>query len=98
MKAEKALLVALEDSVRYRTLAISCFVLLGAMFVLPATIWAIFLPSLKQGLPDLIPAWERVLLDIAVFCGRWKWLLVLPLLGLGTAFTIAHLALSRKQA
>jgi len=84
--------------VRYRTLAISCFGLLGAMFAVPATIWSIFLPSLEQGLPDPIPAWERLLLDIAVFCGWWKWFLVLPLLGLGMAFTIAHLASSRKQA
>ena len=68
---------------RYRTVAISCLVLLGAMFAVPATIWAVFLPSLKQGLPDPIPVYERVLLEIAVFCGSWKWLLVLPILGLG---------------
>ena len=90
--------MVLEDFVRYRTLAISCFMLLGAMFAVPATIWAIFSPSLKQGLPDPIPTWEKALLDVAVFCGWWKWLLVLPLLGLGMAFTIAHLASSRKQA
>jgi hypothetical protein len=78
----------LEKAVRYRTLAIWCFVLLGAMFAVPATIWAVFLPSLKQGLPDPIPIYERVLLEIAVFCGSWKWLLVLPLLGLGMAFTV----------
>jgi hypothetical protein len=35
---------------------------------------------------------------MSVICGSWKWLLVLPLLGLGMAFTIAHLASSRKQA
>ena len=58
------------------------------MFAVPATIWAVFLPSLKQGLPDPIPINERVLLEIAVFCGSWKWLLVLPLLGLGMAFTV----------
>jgi hypothetical protein len=97
-KAREALLVLLEEVVLYRRLAISCFALLGAMFAVPAIIWATFLPSLKQGLPDPIPAWERVLLDIAVFCGWWKWLLVLPLLGLGMAFTIAHLASSRTQA
>jgi hypothetical protein len=85
----------LEKVVRYRTLAISCFVLLGAMFAVPATILAVFLPSLKQGLPDPIPIYERVLLEIAVFCGSWKWFLVLPLLGLGMAFTVAELASSR---
>ena len=78
----------LEKVVRYRTLAISCFVLLGAMFAVPATISAVFLPSLKQGLPDPIPIYERVLLEIAAFCGSWKWLLVIPLLGLGLAFTV----------
>lgn len=80
---------------RYRTLAISCFVALGAMFAVPATIRAIFLPSLNQGLPDTIPVYERVLLEIAFFCGSWKWVLVLPLFGLGVAFTIAELASSR---
>jgi hypothetical protein len=47
------------------------------MFAAPAIIWAVFLPSLKQGLPDPIPAYERILLDIAVFCGGWKWLLAI---------------------
>jgi hypothetical protein len=51
----------------------------------------------KQGLPDPIPVYERVLLEIAVFCVSWKWLLVLPLLGLGMAFTIAELASSRVR-
>ena len=78
----------LEKVVRYRTLAISCFVVLVAMFVVPATISAVFLPSLNQGLPDPIPVYERVLLEIAVFCGSWKWLLVIPLSGLGMAFTV----------
>lgn len=76
---------------RYRTAAILCFGLIVGMFGLPATIWAIFLPSLKQGLPDPIPAYERVLLEIAIFCGHWKWLLALPIIGLGLAFTIAEL-------
>jgi len=67
------------------------------MFAVPATIWAIFLPSLKQGLPDPLPVYERVLLDVAVFCGIWKWLLMLPLAGLGMAFTVAELASSRAS-
>jgi hypothetical protein len=49
------------------------------MFAIPAAIWAVFLPSLKQGLPDPIPVYERMLLDIAVFCGSWKWLLAVPI-------------------
>lgn len=69
----------LENSVRYRGLAISCLALLGAMFAVPATVWSVFLPSLKQGLPNPIPNWGGILLDIAAFCGWWKWLLVLPL-------------------
>jgi hypothetical protein len=43
---------------------------------------------LKQGFPGPIPLYERVLLEIAVFCGMWKWLLVLPLFGVGMAFTV----------
>jgi len=85
----------LEKIVRYKTLALSCFVLLGAMFAVPAAIWAVFLPSLKRGLSDAIPGYETILLDIAVFCGSWKWLLLFPLLGLGIAFTVAELASSR---
>jgi hypothetical protein len=84
--------------VRYRTAAISCFVLIGGMFGLPAVIWAVFLPSLKQGLPNPLPAYEKFLLDIAVFCGDWKWLLALPVLGLGLLFTIAELTASRARA
>jgi hypothetical protein len=65
------------------------------MFGLPAIVWAVFLPSLRQGLPNPIPVYERVILDIAVFCGNWKWVLLLPLLGLGIIFTIAEATLSR---
>lgn len=77
---------------RYRTAAISCFVLFGGLFGLPAVTWAMFLPSLKQGLPNPIPAYERVLLEIAVFCDAWKWLLALPMLALGLIFTVAAFA------
>ena len=94
---EKHFLVVLEKVVRYKTLAISCFALLGVMFAMPAIIWAIFLPSLKQGLPGPIPLYERVLLEIVVFCGMWKWLLVLPLFGVGMAFTVIELASSRVR-
>ena len=80
---------------RYRTAALSCFVLVAGMFGLPAIVWAVFLPSLRQGLPNPIPVYERVILDIAVFCGNWKWVLLLPLLGLGIIFTIAEATLSR---
>jgi hypothetical protein len=81
--------------VRYRTAALSCFVLIAGMFGLPAIVWAVFLPSLRQGLPNPIPVYERVILEMAVFCGNWKWVLLLPLLGLGIIFTIAEATLSR---
>ena len=64
---------------RYRTAAIWTFVLVGGMFAVPAIIWDVFLPSLKRGLPDPIPAYERILLHIAFFCGSWKWLLAIPI-------------------
>jgi hypothetical protein len=67
------------------------------MFAVPATIWAVFLPSLRQGLPDPIPFYERVLLEVAVFCGSWKWLLALPAVTLGLAFTGAALAAPRVR-
>ena len=40
---------------RYKTAAILSVVLVGGMFVFPAVILAIFLPSLRQGLPSLEP-------------------------------------------
>ncbi len=82
---------------RYRNAAISCFVLIGGMFGLPAVILAIFLPSLKLGVPDPIPAYERILLEVAAFCGEWKWLLALPGVTLGLAFTGAALAAPRVR-
>ncbi len=82
---------------RYRIAAISCFVLIGGMFGLPALIWSVFLPSLKQGLPDPIPAYERVLLDTALFCSEWRFVLALPIVALGVLFTIAELTASRAH-
>jgi hypothetical protein len=78
--------------VRYRTAAISCFSLIGGMFAVPALIWSVFLPSLRQGLPNPIPTYERALLGIAAFCDIWKWLLALPILGLGLIFTLVAIA------
>jgi len=50
-----------------KTLASFVLVVLGAMFAVPAAIWAVFLPSLKRGLSDAIPGYETILLDIASF-------------------------------
>jgi hypothetical protein len=82
--------------VRYRTAAISCFVLIGAMFSYPAIIWTIFLPFLKNG-PSPLPAYDRFFLDIAVFCMEWRFILVLPMVGLGLLFTVAQATHSRAR-
>jgi hypothetical protein len=65
---------------RHRTAAIWSAVLVAVtvgMFALPAAVWTVFLPSLKQGLPRPIPGYERVLLGAAVFCSSVKWMLAL---------------------
>ncbi len=65
---------------RCRTAAILSVVLIGGMFGIPAAVMAIFLPSLEQGTPNPIPGYERLLLGIALFCMRFKWLLTVPIL------------------
>ncbi len=83
---------------RYRTVSILCFALVLGMFGLPAIVWAVFLPSLQQGLPNPIPGYERSLLEIAVLCDHWKWLLAFPTLGLGLTLLIVGTAgASRKR-
>jgi hypothetical protein len=42
-------------------------------------ILANFLPSLQQGLPNPVPEYEQVLLEIASFCQRFRFLLALPI-------------------
>lgn len=64
---------------RFHTAAILSVALIGGMFAAPAAIWAAFLPALKQGLPDPIPGCERILLDIAVFCDVWRFVLAIPI-------------------
>jgi hypothetical protein len=87
--------------VRHKTAAIWSAVLVAVtagMFALPAAVWEVFLPSLKQGLPDPIPGYEKVLLEVAVFCGTWKWMLALlafPIIGV--LFTVAEF-MSNTQA
>jgi hypothetical protein len=86
--------------VRHKTAAIWSAVLVAVTagtFALPAAVWAVFLPSLKQGLPDPIPGYEKVLLEVAVFCGSVKWMLaILALPIIGTLFTVAEF-MSNKQ-
>jgi hypothetical protein len=66
--------------VRYRIAGVLSAVLIGGMFGLPAAVWAVFLPSLKQGLPNPLPGYERILLAVAVFCVSWRFLLAVPIL------------------
>jgi hypothetical protein len=74
--------------VRYRTAAVLCFALIGGMFVLPSIILDIF-PSLDHAIHRPIPAYEEILLQITLFCLSFRWLLLLPTVGLGVSFTIA---------
>jgi hypothetical protein len=65
--------------VRYSTAAMMSVVLIGGMFAVPAVIMAVFLPSLKQGLPDPLPGYEQILLAAAAFCLSWRFVLALPI-------------------
>jgi hypothetical protein len=65
--------------VRCRTAAILSIVLIGGMFGLPLLVKAFFLPSLEPGNPNPLPVYETVLLEVAFFCMRFKWLLALPI-------------------
>lgn len=55
------------------------------MFGLPSVIQDAF-PSLNQGVPDPIPAYEEILPQITLFWVRFRWLLLLPTVGLGVSF------------
>ena len=72
---------------RFRTAAILSVVLIGGMFGLPAAVLAVFLPSLNEGLPNPVPGYEQVLLGVAEFCGRFRWVLALPIVVV--LFTVA---------
>ena len=67
---------------RYRTAAILSVVLVGGMFILPAVVKAVFLPSLRQGFPNPVPVYEQMILHVAAFCLRYNWLLALPAIGM----------------
>lgn len=64
---------------RFRTAAILSAVLVGGvLFVLPAVVEAVFIPSLRQGVPNPMPGYEQILLGVALFCHRFRWLLAPP--------------------
>lgn len=69
-----------RELVRYRTAAILSIVLIGGMFAIPALIESAFLPSLKQGIPNPPPGYEQLLLAVAVFFLRWRFVLAVPIL------------------
>ncbi len=61
---------------RFRTAAILSAVLVGGMLVIfPAIVEAIFLPSLRQGIPNPVPDYEANLLGFALLCHRFRWFL-----------------------
>ena len=61
---------------RIKTAAILSAVLVGGMLIIfPAVVEAVFLPSLRQGIPNPIPEYEANLLGVALFCHRFRWFL-----------------------
>lgn len=72
---------------RFRTATILSIVLVGGMFCLPEIIVAVFHPSAAHGSSAQAPPFERVLIDIAVFCSRFKWVFAFPIVMV--LFTIA---------
>jgi hypothetical protein len=73
--------------VRYRTAALLSIVLVGGMFAVPAAIEGVFLPSLKQGIPNPVPGYEQILLRFGLFFLTWRFLLAIPILVV--LFTVA---------
>jgi hypothetical protein len=78
-----------KELVRYRTAAVLTAVLVGGIFVLPNIVLAVFLPSLKQGLPGPVPGYEKLLLEFTAFCFTWRLPFALPILA--APFSIAAL-------
>jgi hypothetical protein len=61
---------------RFKTAAILSAVLVGGvLFIFPAVVEAVYLPSLRQGVPNPIPEYEANLLGAALFCHRFRWFL-----------------------
>jgi hypothetical protein len=63
---------------RYRTAAILSLVCIAVMFVFPALVEAIFLPSLQRHDPAPLPTYEIVLLELTFFFRRFR--LLMPLI------------------
>jgi hypothetical protein len=58
--------------VNYRTAAVLCVVLIGGMFGFPRLVSGIFHSSSQQDVPTIV-------LGLADFCSRFKWVLALPI-------------------
>jgi hypothetical protein len=63
--------------------------LIGVLFGFGHAVKAAFLPSLRQGLPMVIPLYERILLGLGAFCLSFGWVLAFPMVGV--LFTVAAL-------
>lgn len=70
---------------RYRTAAVVAVLVIVVMFGLPAAVEAFLLPRLS----DPIPFSEQIVLSVGSFFLRWRFILVLPMLG--ALFIIATL-------
>jgi hypothetical protein len=58
--------------VSYRTAAVLWVVLIGGMFGFPRLVFGSFHPSSQQDVPAIV-------LGLADFCSRFKWVLALPI-------------------
>lgn len=68
-------LTALGGLLRYRTAATVSVLVVIVMFGIPATVEAFLLPRLSNP----VPFYQQSILGFAVFCLRWRVLLLLPL-------------------
>jgi len=76
--------------VSFRAAGILSVVMIGGMFLLPAVVERVLLPSLS----DPVPIYEQILLNMAVFCARWHFVAVLPTLVV--SFTLAAFTKSAR--
>ena len=69
----------------YKTAGILSLAVVATMFILPAVAVGILLPSLS----DPIPWYDRIILEVSAFFLTWRFVLVMPTIGL--FFTVATL-------
>jgi hypothetical protein len=67
---------------RYKTAAILSAIVIGVFFGFPAAVEAVFLPSLRLGIPKPVPGYERLLLGAASVCREYGVLVVPPLVAI----------------